>query len=178
MPDLIVLSEASIATAWNVQGDLHRADFAAAATRCFGVALPETPNTVVRNVATAAFWLGPRSWLLLADASRHRDVLAEAGGVAFDVSASRVGYTIAGPQAATLLARHCPLDFDRQVFAPGTCAQSLFGQVNALFYRHIAADAFTLLVARSFDRGVIEHLRTSAAQFGYAAAASRPFVAD
>jgi len=41
--------------------------------------------------------------------------------------------------------KHCPLDLRDSAFAPGTCAQSVFGQVNALLYRHLAGDAFTLM---------------------------------
>jgi sarcosine oxidase subunit gamma len=158
--DRLTLAEATIACAWNVQGQAS------------GIELPRIPNTVARADGAFVFWLGPRSWLALGKTPEI------AGGAMFDVSASRVAFTIGGMQAATFLAKHCPLDLHPSQFAPGTCAQSLFGQVNALYYRHEAREAFTLFVARSFARGVEHHLRASAAQYGYDDAPSRPFVAD
>jgi len=160
VPDRLTIAEATIASAWNVQGDPS------------GIDLPRKPNTVARLNDAAVFWLGPRSWLVLGNAPGID------GGAVFDVSASRVAFTIAGADAATLLAKHCPLDFHHSQFAPGSCAQSLFGQVSALYYRHEARDAFTLFVARSFARDVAHHLRASAAQYGYDEAPPRPFVAN
>jgi sarcosine oxidase subunit gamma len=163
VPERNTLSEATIAVAWNVQGDV----------RAVGdITLPAKPNTVTGT----AFWLGPRSWLVFAPIDAN--AVLEAGGAAFDLSASRVAYRLSGPDASTILAKHCPLDFDGSVFAPGTCAQSLFGQVNALYYRHAATEAFTVFVARSFAHDVAHHLRASAAQYGCEAIALRPFVAD
>ena len=167
MSESLAIGEATLASAWNVQGD--------PAHDAFGVALPRSPNTVERGQGLAAFWLGPRSWLVITRAATLPQVT---GGALFDVSASRVAFTIAGARAATLLGKHCPLDFDSTRFAPGTCAQSLFGQVNALYYRHLSRPGFTLFVARSFARGVLHRLHASAAQYGYDSAPPRPFVAD
>jgi sarcosine oxidase subunit gamma len=159
---MLTLNEATIAAAWNVQGDAQR----------MALALPTTPNTVAHNGDAALLWLGPRSWLVLAES------VDASGGAAFDVSASRVAWTLRGEHADVVLNKHCPLDLDARAFAPGTCAQSLFGQVNALYYRHTRGDAFTLFVARSFAGDVLHHLQESAARYGYEAIASRPFVAN
>lgn len=167
MPESDSLAEATIAAAWNVQGD----------PRTLPLALPVVPNTVARIPGGAAFWLGPRSWLVLADGSSI-DAFREAGCAVFDVSASRVAWTLRGPRAGTVLNKHCPLDLHPSQFPAGACAQSLFGQVNALYYRHASADAFTVFVARSFGHDVLQHLQASYAQYGCAAAAARPFVAD
>ena len=160
MSDRLTIADATIASAWNVQGDPS------------GIDLPRQPNTVARSGDTAVFWLGPRSWLVFGKAP------GIAGGAMFDVSASRVAFVIEGANAATVLAKHCPLDFHPSQFAPGSCAQSLFGQVNALYYRHANRDAFTLFVARSFRQDALHHLETSAAQYGYEMVAARPFIAD
>jgi sarcosine oxidase subunit gamma len=127
---------------------------------------------VSRANGTAILWLGPRSWLAIGDR------VDATGGVAFDVSASRAAWTLRGPEAALVINKHCPLDLRVPAFAPGTCAQSVFGQVNALLYRHLGGDAFTLMVARSFARDVSRMLATSAAQYGCTTLAPRPFVAD
>ena len=177
----LTLREATIAVAWNVQGDPARPALADAAHRLFGVALPTAPNTAARGDTWAALWQGPASWLVVAAReppqplpfAAARAALNDAGGAVFDVSVARVGWTIAGPRAATVLAKGCPLDFHPRAFPAGSCAQSVFGHVNALFCRH-DDDAFTLLVARSFARDVWHALATAAAQYGYDVLPPRP----
>ena len=159
MPEHLTFREVSVAHALNLQGEAHR----------FAIALPEMPNSVTRSGDLAAFWLGPRSWLLIGRFD------APEGSAAFDVSASRVGWTLEGPRSVDVLAAHCPLDLHASSFAVGTCAQSLFGQVNALYYRHVSRDAWTLFVARSFGRDVAHHLRHAA---GQDPGAPEPFAAD
>jgi heterotetrameric sarcosine oxidase gamma subunit len=160
----------------------------------FGWSLPVVPNTTSREGALTALWIGPASWLLVAtdvsalvDFESKRDALNAAGGALFDVSAGRVGWTIAGPAAATVLAKGCPLDFHPRVFGEGKCAQSVFGRVNALFYRRGDAPPrsddqslqgspqFTMLVARSFARDAWRVLCLSAAQYGYDVLHPQPF---
>ena len=177
-PATLTLREISITTAWNLQGNPMDAALLATAHREFDVVLPQVPNTTSRNESCMALWLGPRSWLLVArEGSSHtmspstfagcRNALNGAGGALFDVSASRVAFTIEGPAAASVLAKECPLDFHPRVFAAGQCAQSLLGHVNALFYRPAATSAFIVLVARSLAGDVWHALCVSAAQHGY-----------
>ena len=179
----VTLAEATLAAAWNVQGDPARASFVTGVAQRFGVPLPLAANTTKRGNELIAFWLGPRSWLLvesspapsaLVDFGAGRDALNALGGALFDVSASRVAYRIRGPHAATVLAKSCPLDFHPDVFPVGGCAQSMSGHVNALFYRQDAAPTFVMLVARSFARDVWRSLCRSSAQYGYDVAAPRP----
>ena len=180
--DGVTFVEATIATAWNVQGDLARKSFADAAQRQFGSTLPAAPNTTARSGALHALWLGPRSWLLvtgdpsaLADLTARRDAFSAAGGALFDVSASRVAWTISGPHAPDVLARGCPLDFHPRAFGAGACAQSLYGHVGALVVKHDETPAFTLMVARSYARDVWHSLLVAATPFGAAIGAPAPY---
>ena len=170
----VTLAETAFAGAWNVQGDACRQDFVDQVRRHFDVALPIAPNTTARTQTLTALWLGPASWLLVAAGKAvpngfdsRRDALNAVGGAMFDVTASRVAWTVAGTHAATVLAKGCPLDFHPRVFAEGTCAQSTFGHVNALFYRRAALPVFTLMVARSLARDAWRTLCLSAAPYGY-----------
>lgn len=180
-PSGVTFAETRIAAAWNVQGDGTRPPFAESVHRLFGLALPTAPNTTTRNTALTALWLGATSWLLVAsdaaalvDFTAKRDALTAASGALFDVTASCAGWTIAGPRATTVLATGCPLDFHPRAFAAGTCAQSVFGHVNTLFYRRDAS-SFTLIVARSYARGVWRALCQAAAQHGYDVLPPRSF---
>jgi len=178
----VTLAETTIAAAWNVQGDATRTAFTDEVLRQFGVALPTEPNTTAHTAELTALWLGPTSWLLVASAApslsrlaAKRDALNVAGGALFDVSASRVAWTVAGTHAATVLAKGCPLDFHLRAFAEGTCAQSLLGHIGALFHRRDRAPSFTVLVARSFARDAWHALCVSAAQHGYEVLPARPW---
>jgi sarcosine oxidase subunit gamma len=175
--DPITVAEVPIAAAWNVQGDASRADFTDQVARQFSIALPIVPNTTARSDALTAFWLGPRSWLLMAhnpdspltDYIDKRDELNRAGGALFDVSASRVVYRIAGEHATSVLASSCPLDLHLRSFRAGDCAQSMFGRVNVLLYKSDDAPIFIIMVARSFGQDVSQALRQTAAQYEHRA---------
>lgn len=177
----VTLAEATIAGAWNMQGDPSRVSFVDESQRLLGVALPPVSGTIARNAALAAMWLGPASWLLvtgdtpLTDYAAKRDALNAAGGALFDVSESRVAWSLSGPRAADVLAKGCPLDFHPRAFAPGTCAQSLYGHVNVMIARPDDAPAFVLLVARSFGRETWHALRDAAAPYGFDVTAPAPF---
>ena len=173
MPAGVTFAETKFAAAWNIQGDPARTSFADEAQRRFGLALPSVPNTTAQHGWLTALWLGPTSWLIVAnDASllggftAQRDAVNSAGGALFDVSASSIAWTVGGPYAGIVLAKHCPLDFDEREFAVHGCAQSVLGHVNGLFYRRDPA-SFTVTVARSYARGVWRMLCESALQYGY-----------
>jgi heterotetrameric sarcosine oxidase gamma subunit len=74
-----------------------------------------------------------------------------------------------------VLAKHCPLDFHVRAFPERTCAQSVFGHVNALLYRREGVSAFTLIVARSFGHDVWQMLCHSSMQYGYDIVPPREF---
>jgi sarcosine oxidase subunit gamma len=190
----VTIAETNFAAAWNVQAGARAPDAATAARELFGLSLPAAPNTTSREGALTALWIGPASWLLVAtdvstlvDFETKRDALNGAGGALFDVTAGRVGWRIAGPEAATVLAKGSPLDFHARAFGDGMCAQSVFGRVNALFYRRSRLPAepadrtlqrlpqFTMLVARSFARDAWRFLCVSAAQYGYEVLHPQPF---
>jgi sarcosine oxidase subunit gamma len=176
----VTFAEATIASAWTVQGRAERRPFLDEAQTRFGVSLPVDPNTIARSDTVTVLWLGPASWLLvssnrapLGDFEASRAALNAAGGALFDVSDSRVAWTVAGAHAALVVAKGCSLDFHPQVFQPGTCAQSLLGHIGALFVKD--ADAFTVMVARSFARDVWHALTGGAAQYGYEVLPPAPY---
>jgi sarcosine oxidase subunit gamma len=178
----LTIAELTIATAWNLQGDATRPDFVEEACRLFDLVLPTEPNTTARSDTLTALWLGPRSWLLaaggasmLTDFAAKRDALNQQGGGLFDVSASRIAWAIAGPRAAIVLAKACPLDFHPRAFAVGACAQSVYGQVNVLVEKRNETPTFTLMVGRTFARDVDRALGVAALQYGFDVLAARPY---
>ena len=177
-------AEIRIARAWNLRGDPGRATFVAEAQALFGLPLPLQPNTSASSAAGVMLWLGPRSWLWVAgagapapDFDAARRALNAAGGALFDLSASYVAWTISGPEAAHVLNRGCPLDFHPRAFAPGRCAQSVFGHINALFYRPDERPAFVVMVARSLAADARHDLWAAALPEGPRAAPALRFAA-
>lgn len=178
----LVLGVATIATGWNVQGDAQSPSLSAVVRRIAGVSLPAAANTTSKGAGVVALWLGPSSWLLVAnglaaaaDFAGARDAVNAAGGALFDVSASRIAYVVDGARAAEVLSAGCPLDFHPRVFGAGQCRQSLYGRVPALFYRHGEAPGCTMLVARSFARDIWHSLCVAAAPYGYTVRAETAF---
>jgi sarcosine oxidase, subunit gamma len=178
----LTVAELTIAASWNLQGDPTRAGFVEEARRLFDVALPIKANTTTRSDALTALWLGPASWLLVAGAessltafTEKRGAINQQGGALFDVSASRVAWTLAGPRAPDVLAKGCPLDFHARFVAAGGCAQSLYGHVGVLIEKRDETPTFTLIVARSFAREVERALGIVAAQYGLDVLAARPY---
>jgi sarcosine oxidase, subunit gamma len=178
----LTIGEVTIAAAWNVQGDATRPDFVEEARRLFDVVLPTKPNTTARSDTLTALWLGPESWLLMAggaspltDFVAKRDALNLQAGALLDVSAGRVAWAIAGPRAAEVLAKGCPLDFHLRAFAVGACAQSVYGHVNLLVEKRDETPTFMLMVARSFARDVGRALSAAALQYGFDVLAARPY---
>lgn len=170
----VTLADTSIAAAWNVQGDPARPPFAGEVRRAFSVTLPQAPNTIVATDALTTLWLGPTSWLLVAggasplvDFAAKRDAMNAQGGALFDLTASRVAWTVSGAHAATVLATSCPLDFHPRAFVAGACAQSVLGHINAVIVKRDETATFTVMVARSFARDLWHVLSLSAARHGY-----------
>ena len=169
----ITLGEVALALAWNVRGDATEPRFAEAANRMFGLALPLRPNTSARSDGAALLWTGPTSWLFIASPAPARPAfddirraLNAAGAALFDLSSSYVAWEVAGPAAARVLNRGCPLDLSHEAFRPGDCAQSLLGHVTALFHRPNESTTFIVIVARSYARDSWEFLRVAATTEG------------
>ena len=142
----VTLAEATIATAWNVQGDAARSR--PSTTRCgelFGARAAGRAEHDRAGRALTALWLGPRSWLLVAaDEPAIADFARDATRStppAVRCSTSRRAASH-GPSPARsdnrprerMSARFPPARVRRR-----SCAQSVLGHVNALFYRRDAS---------------------------------------
>jgi sarcosine oxidase subunit gamma len=165
----VAIAKVRIGTAWNVHGKTDRGSFANEVRKAFGIELPIKPNTVARSEKVDVLWLGPASWLIVSAGhldgyAAKRDAVTGVRGALFDVTCARSAWRVSGARARDVLAKACPLDLHPRAFPSGSCAQSLFGHVNALFSR--SDDGFTLLAARSFANDVWRLLCESAAQYG------------
>ena len=175
----VTLAEVALATAWNFRGDPAQMAFVAEVERSLGLALPAQPNASARNAAGALLWVGPRSWLFIADATRDdfddaRRKLNDARGALFDVSASYVAWSVSGAAAPRVLNKGCPLDLHARAFPAGHCAQSVLGHINTLFYKPDDTPTFIVIVARSFAADAWSFLTAAAREWLIASPRHRP----
>lgn len=136
-----------------------------AATRAFGLSLPEEACRAHADGERAALWLGPDEHLLLAPAGEAGRLQAELGaalqGLAHslvEVSQRQAAFAVTGPRARDLIASGCPLDLDPESFPVGMCARTLFAKTEVVLWRR-SAEEYHLEVARSFAGYVLEWMR-------------------
>ncbi len=144
------------------------AEARAAASRAFGVELPEAACRAAVAGGRAALWLGPDEHLLIApesDAAALAAALPAAlAGVPHslvDVSHRQVAFEVHGPHAEWLLAHGCPLDLDAARFPVGMCTRTVFVKSEVTLWR-TAGDRFRLEVWRSFADYVVALLAETA----------------
>lgn len=123
--------------------------------------LPTVPNTSAGVHGGDLLWLGPGEWLL-STAEPAPDLLALWHGESTDVSHGRCVLRIGGDATQELLATGISLDLHSRAFAPGACAQTLFGGVNVLLHRLRGIECIDFYVPRSYARHAWELLRAAA----------------
>jgi sarcosine oxidase subunit gamma len=108
------------------------------------------------HATRSALWLGPDERLLLGEdasaadtISRLERALGDQPYSLVDVSHRQLGLSLAGPDAARVLAAGCPLDLDPEAFPVGMCTRTVLAKAEIVLWR-VAADAFRLEVWRSF----------------------------
>lgn len=106
----------------------------------------------------SVIWFGPQESLVTSTVrageeleAALRDVVAEHGGAAVDVSAQRTTLRITGARARDVLAKGCSLDLHPRAFGPGSSAQTMLGHA-AVVLIPLADDGtdFRILVRASF----------------------------
>lgn len=105
---------------------------------------------------SAALWLGPDEWLLIAGEHRAdetaaalRAALAGLPHSLVEVSHRQVALEVSGPDAPLLLAAGCPLDLDASAFPVGMCTRTMLAKAEIVLWR-TAREAFRIEVWRSF----------------------------
>jgi sarcosine oxidase subunit gamma len=127
-----------------------------AAGDALGLSLSMPPCRASVNASRSALWLGPDERLLLCEdssaadtVSRLEQALGEQPYSLVDVSHRQLGLSLAGADAAVVLAAGCPLDLDPAAFPVGMCTRTVLAKAEIVLWR-VAADTFQLEVWRSF----------------------------
>jgi sarcosine oxidase subunit gamma len=168
----VTLTERALLGKVGLRGDASDPAFVQTIASVLGASPPISPNTVTRGSEATLLWLGPDEWLAVTSPGKEADAIARLDGAfagrhasAIDVSDARTTIRLAGPRAADVLAKGCPLDLHPHVFAPGTCAQSSIAKASVLIHRLDEPPAFDIYVAASFAEYLWVWLQDAAREF-------------
>lgn len=190
-PEAFSIREIAFASQLNLRGDASSAAFAGPVTNALCCALPLAANTVSEGYGSAALWLGPHEWLLVAPEGRNSEGRNSEGRNSegrnetlyalltetlrglhhslTDVSASRTLIEISGEHARLVLAKGCPLDLHGSRFAPRQCAQTLLAKSQVILQCVDVRPTFRIFVRISFAPYLAEWLTDAAAELAASA---------
>ena len=122
----------------------------------FGATPPQEPMRVAEAGSSAALWLGPDEWLLLAVDEPAEVLLAQLEAALsddahslVDVTHRQIGIEVSGARAARALNAGCPLDLSEREFPVGMATRTMLGKCEIVLWRRGPA-RFHLEVWRSF----------------------------
>lgn len=157
----------------NVRADFADANVARVLGNSFNLQFPVQANTVVESDKHVIWWLGPDEWLAQSvepvvlpalpgksTANKTQALLAGSFARLLDVSSGYTLLHLSGSQAADVLNKGCPLDFDTSVFGSGQCAQSHFFKADIVV--RPVPNGWHVLVRRSFAEYTVKMLLDAA----------------
>lgn len=148
-------------------------EMATAARTRFGVAAPETSNSVETGDATL-IWSGPGQFLVLSNEGMHTvETLAPALAASAslsDQSHARVLIAISGSKARSMLAKLSSIDLHPQAFPVGAAAATSIDHTSVTLWhgndRAGSQDVFNLLVFATFAESLWHTMLDAAAEYG------------
>jgi sarcosine oxidase subunit gamma len=168
-PDVVGLAEVPFTGMVGLRVD-PTGPVASRVAEVLGAPLPTTCGEVTDGGAHQALWLGPDESLVVtgtdavALADRLTAALAEAPGLALDLSANRTVLELSGPKARDVLEKGCPVDLHPRSFGPGRAVSTtlarvpvLLWQTGAQSYRLLPRTSFADYVARWLLDAMVEH---------------------
>jgi len=177
MPDLSALRRSPLlatspavrplppAARWILRGDER---VRVAAGSALKLALPEAACRAVSAGESAALWLGPDEWLLIAAERMAQETaaglaaaLAQLPHSLVDVGHRQIALEVSGRDAPTLLAAGCPLDLEASAFPVGMCTRTMLAKAEIVLWR-TAPEVFRIEVWRSFAAYVASFLAEAA----------------
>lgn len=127
--------------------------------------------------STAALWLGPDEWLLIAEAGdKERLMAAMTAGLGaepaslVEISDRQIGIEVSGAGAADALNAFNPLDLDEAAFPVGMCTRTLLGKAEIILWR-TGRETFRIEVWRSFAAYVLACFEEAGREYGGGVAA-------
>jgi sarcosine oxidase subunit gamma len=146
------LAELPLHAAIELRGDRDGIAAAIAAAR---LGLPRAPNTMWRDGDRRVLWIGPDNWLIMAPPGQEAALftaldaaIGRAGSVVI-LSDSLRSFSLAGAEAADVLAQGCAVDLDQRCFGPDSCTCTALAKVAIVLVR--TENGFETVVDRSYQ---------------------------
>ncbi|MSR03545.1 MAG: sarcosine oxidase subunit gamma [Gemmatimonadetes bacterium] len=123
--------------------------------RALGLEALPAANRFVAADGCNVLWISPTEFLAIGEAKATleaviRGAMPSGQGAVVDVSANRIGFMLAGPDARDVLAGCCALDFHPRVFRTGCSAGTLIAKAQALIAQIDEGPSYLILVRPSF----------------------------
>lgn len=132
--------------------------------------LPDAVGQVTGDyTSTAALWLGPTEYLLVAPEGTElleplTEGLANHPGQVVDLSSNRTIIEITGTATTQVLRKSCPLDLDESRWPAGQAYATTLAQVPVLIWR-VEANTWWILPRSSFAEHVAEWILDAMKEF-------------
>ena len=105
--------------------------------------LPASCGQITGQGATAALWLGPDEFLVIAPESESpaplvdglSEALGDGAGQVVDLSSNRTTFELAGPSARAVLEKSCAADLHARSFAAGTAITTEIGKIPTVLWK-------------------------------------------
>lgn len=174
----IALRELPLPALLNLRLDPKETAAAKAAARTLGLLLPDLGQAGLAK-GLVAYRLGPDEWWIKTEGpaaaleTKLRAALGDSHAAVTEIGEGWAQIEVSGPQARSLLAKGCPLDFHPRAFAIGEVKQSLLSKADAV-YRLISDEdnasgaLFEITIRRSFADYAWRWLADAAGEYGLA----------
>ena len=134
------------------------------------LSIPSENLKVSSNKNIRLIWSAPNTWLVISsqvDILKKIEKKCDKENFAItDISHSRAGIQIKGPQAKEVLKKGCPINFNE--FKKNTSAGSVFHGINIVIdCIDEESQIFNLFTLRSFGESLYHHITDASLEFGY-----------
>ncbi|HAD37476.1 MAG TPA: hypothetical protein EYO29_07560 [Gammaproteobacteria bacterium] len=169
-------SEINVTQFVNLRGDSTHPRFFDGVQRVTGIEPPVSPNTVVRSGGLCCHWLSPDEWLMTVENPQVsitqdlEDTLSGLHVAVTDLTGGQSLLRIGGVQSRDVLSAACTLNLHPDVFAQGSCAQTILAHANVLItpVSQCSGDfVFDVVVRRSYADHLIRWLMDAAYESGF-----------
>lgn len=149
----------------------REAELRAMLEKALGVAPPK-PGAAVIQSSSAAVWLRPAAYMIVAEHSAAADVMQKlsdavaAPAVLVDQTHGKTVFRLSGANARAVMAKGCRLDLHPRVFRTGASASTKIAYFNCSFVQRDETPTYDLIVQSTFARAFVDWILPASEEFG------------
>ena len=168
----IIIKNLGILNIFNIRGNIKTKSFSLLIAELFSIQISTNIGQFFSKNENYLLNIGPDESLLICKKisfnllSKFNKSLKNINCFLTDVSDNYEVLNITGEKVRWVLSKGCPLNFDKNDFLPGKCAQSHISHANFTIFCN-EEDSFTLLCVSSFSEYLLDWLKASSTEHGY-----------